>query len=100
MGARRQQSRVARAAFADLLPSEIISRRTKGRLESMAARAYAENRERLAELLLEGELAQRHILDRGQLEAYLRVPGQAPDNSYYRVFDLASLELWLRAWRA
>ncbi|HEX8215694.1 MAG TPA: asparagine synthase C-terminal domain-containing protein [Allosphingosinicella sp.] len=90
---------VARAAFADLLPGEIIRRRTKGRLESMCARAYAANRRTLAELLLDGELSRRNLLDRRRIEAHLRAP-KAPDDNYYRLFDLVSLELWLRSSRS
>jgi asparagine synthase (glutamine-hydrolysing) len=88
---------VARAAFADLLPEEIILRRTKGRLESMCARAYETNRERLAGLLLDGELAKRGLLDLSRLESYLRVASPPRDVDYFRIFDLASLELWLRS---
>jgi asparagine synthase (glutamine-hydrolysing) len=90
---------VARAAFAGLLPPEIVGRRTKGRLESMCARAYVRNRTRLGALLLDGELSRRGLVDRRQLQAYLGKP-QPPDDSYYRLFDLVSLELWLRSWRS
>lgn len=90
---------VAREAFADLLPSAIIQRRTKGRLESMCVRAYGAERQRLAEILLEGEVAQRGLIDRPQLEAYLRKGTQPPDEAYYRLFDLVSLALWLGSWR-
>ena len=90
---------IARAAFADLLPAEIIRRRTKGRLESMCARAYSANRGKLAELLLDGELRKRRLLDAAQVEAYLRIDGRPPDDAFYRVFDFVSVELWLRSWR-
>lgn len=88
---------VARAAFADLLPEEVILRRTKGRLESMCARAYAANREQVSALLLEGELAQRNLLDVPALHTYLRDAGPPRGEAYFRVFDLVSLELWLRS---
>lgn len=91
---------VARAAFADLLPEEIILRRTKGRLESMCARAYEANRDRIAALLLDGQLARRGLIDLARLEAYLRAPGPPRDVDYFRIFDLASLELWLRSGRS
>lgn len=90
---------VARAAFADLLPEEVLLRRTKGRLESMCARAYVANRTRLADLLLDGELARREFLDLDTLRAYLRADGPPQGEAYFRVFDLASLELWLRSGR-
>ncbi|HYJ53197.1 MAG TPA: asparagine synthase-related protein [Allosphingosinicella sp.] len=88
---------VARAAFADLLPEEIILRRTKGRLESMCARAFAANRERLADLLLRGALAERGLLDQRSLATYLAAPGPPQDEAYFRIFDLTALELWLRS---
>lgn len=91
---------VARAAFADLLPEEIILRRTKGRLESMCAHAYETNRERIAALLLDGHLARRGLVDLVRLEAYLRAAGPPRDVDYFRIFDLVSLELWLRSGRA
>ena len=90
---------VARAAFEDLLPAAVVRRRTKGRLESMCVRAFSSNRKRLAEILLDGGLARRGLIDRSALEAYLRRAGQPADDSYYRVFDLVSLELWLAARR-
>ena len=91
---------VARAAFADLLPPDIVRRRTKGRLESMCVRAFEANRERLADLLLEGQLSGNGFIDRQEVASYLRTSGPAADEAYFRIFDLASLELWLRSWRA
>jgi len=90
---------VARAAFADLLPGRVLRRRTKGRLESMCARAFTESRAQLADLLLGGELAARGLIDRPGLGAYLAKSGGPRDDAYFRVFDLVSLELWLRSWR-
>lgn len=91
---------VARAAFADLLPEEVLLRRTKGRLESMCARAYEANRDRIAALLLDGKLAGRNFLNLNALESYLRAAGPPRDVDYFRVFDLVSLELWLRSGRS
>ena len=91
---------VARAAFADLLPREVVRRRTKGSLESMCARAFARNRGRLADLLLGGELATRRLIDTRKVETYLGAAGRLEGDAYFRIFDLVSLELWLRSWRA
>lgn len=88
---------VARQAFANLLPPETINRRTKGRFESMCARAFEENRGQLADLLLGGELARRGLILTDEVERYVRGSGPAPDDDYFRLFDLASLELWLRS---
>ncbi len=88
---------VAREAFADLLPAATINRRTKGRFESMCARAFEQNRAQLADLLLGGVLAGRGLIQTDQVELYCAGTGPAPDDDYYRLFDIASLELWLRA---
>jgi asparagine synthase (glutamine-hydrolysing) len=89
---------VARAAFADLLPPEITHRRGKGRLESMCARAFVENRAGLRELLLDGLLSRDRLLDRPALESFLGAEPQPEDMRHFRVFDLATLELWRRSW--
>ena len=90
---------VARAAFEGLLPKEILSRRSKGRLESMCLRAYLASRAELAELLLGGFLRQDGLIDPNALETYLEQESAPADARYYRIFELASAELWLRSWR-
>src|SRR5205085_2629923 len=47
---------VARAAFRDLLPAEIVNRRAKGRLESLFMKSFMANRNALGDLLLGGRL--------------------------------------------
>lgn len=48
-------------------------------------------------LLLDGELAARRLIEVSAIESYLKGTGPARDEDYFRLFDLASLELWLRA---
>jgi asparagine synthase (glutamine-hydrolysing) len=91
---------VARAAFQHLLPEVTINRRSKGRLESMCSKAFAANRRKLADLLLDGRLVDRRMLDRGLLEHYLLGSDPPRDDGYFRIFDLCSLELWLRSLEA
>ena len=91
---------VARQAFADLLPPTIVRRRTKGSLAAMCSQAFAQNCRALADLLLGGELSRRELIDERAVEAYLQCAGGPLDDDYFRIFDLASLELWLRSWRA
>jgi asparagine synthase (glutamine-hydrolysing) len=90
---------VARQAFADLLPPAIVRRRSKGSLAGMCSKAFADNCSTLYDLLVGGELSERGLIDEGAVRAYLRT-GQSPNDDYFRIFDLVSLELWLRAWRA
>lgn len=89
---------VARYAMRDLLPNQIVARSTKGRLEGMCARAFAKSRKEVAELLLDGRLAEKGWLDRPSLEAYLPAAGEPGDILYFRVMELAATELWLRSW--
>jgi asparagine synthase (glutamine-hydrolysing) len=88
---------VARAAFEGLVPAPILSRGGKGRLESMCAEAYADSRPQLRDLLLDGRLASDGLIDRSSVEAYLRRLPERDDPRYFRIFDLATLELWQRS---
>lgn len=94
-----QNRAVARAAVESLLPREVLNRRSKGRLESMCLRAYLRCRDDLAELLLGGLLRQEGLVDADALETYLEQECVPKDARYYRIFELASAELWLRSWR-
>lgn len=94
-----QNRAVTRAAFERLLPKEILKRRSKGRLESMCLRAYLGHRAELADLLLGGRLRQEGLVDPNALESYLEHESVPGDIRYYRIFELASVELWLRSWQ-
>ena len=91
---------VARHAFADLLPPTIVRRRSKGSLASMCSRTFALSASRLSDLLLGGELERRGLIDAAEVQAYLATAENPRGEAYFRIFDLVSLELWLRAWRA
>ncbi|SMF60991.1 asparagine synthase-related protein [Allosphingosinicella indica] len=88
---------VARDAFADLLPPAVRDRRGKGRLESLFLKTYVRDRPALRTILLDGELAQRGLIDRAALETYLAREGEPGDVLYVRILHIAALELWLAA---
>jgi asparagine synthase (glutamine-hydrolysing) len=90
---------VARAAFEDRLPRLVIDRRTKGRLESMCATWFAAARDALREMVLDGELRRRGIVDGNAVESYLGRQGVPRDERYFRIFEIAAVELWLSGWR-
>ena len=92
-----QDRAVARAAFRGLLPDAILSRRSKGRLESMFIKGYMSGRGRLETLLLDGRLAAAGLLDRAAVLDYLRRPDQPGDSGYIRLLELSSAETWLRS---
>ncbi|MBC1183286.1 MAG: hypothetical protein DI531_09755 [Brevundimonas sp.] len=92
--------RLARAAFADRLPPEILHRRSKGEMTAYFGRQAAASLPFLRAHLLDGRLASRGIIDRGRTEALLDVDrllwkGSVPD------FTMAAVtESWVRRWEA
>lgn len=86
---------VARQAFANDLPTEILQRRSKGRLESLLLPAYARQRSDLIELLRHGRLARNGVIDARLVEAAAARPVVADDPDYFRLLELADAELWV-----
>lgn len=86
---------VARAAFADHLPAEVVWRRNKGRLETMCAQLFLAQRSALAELLLEGRMAREGLLDRARIQSYLARDGIEGDYDYFRLLEFVDLERWI-----
>jgi asparagine synthase (glutamine-hydrolysing) len=90
----------ARAAFRAQLPELVVQRRGKGSLHAYFVKVYRQSRQALRELLLGGVLARRGFIDEGAVAAYLDRPDHKVDPGFYRLFELADVELWLRAWSA
>lgn len=88
---------VAREAVRGLVPDSILSRRGKGRLESMFMRGYMAGRRQLETLLLDGLLRRHGLVDPHAILAYLRAPGQPADTGYIRLIEMAAAEVWLRS---
>ena len=87
---------VARTAFQTQLPSSVLKRRGKGRLDSYCAEVYLQSRASLRALLTDGKLAGRGLLDLPAILAYLDRPGPPRNHDFYRIFELADLEAWMR----
>lgn len=94
----RGERAVARAAFADALPAEVIARRTKGGSEELAWRTLRANLPFIRELLLDGELARQRIVNRALLEAVLADEHQSGVHSTVPLFDLVGAEAFLQPW--
>ncbi|WP_432769524.1 asparagine synthase-related protein [Sphingopyxis sp.] len=88
---------VARAAFAHCLPPEVVWRRGKGRIESVATASYLRQRPQIRELLLGGRLAAQGLLDLPAVDAYLARDLADGDFLYFRLLEIADVELWLRS---
>ncbi|HEY8602714.1 asparagine synthetase B family protein [Tsuneonella suprasediminis] len=89
---------VARAAFADLLPSEILARRSKGGFDGFAYAVFLRNRVLVREMLLDGALAQQGLLDRPEVERLLSGSAEESNLLANRLLRLVSIEAWLASW--
>lgn len=87
---------VARSAFADLLPPEVLHRRSKGTFMNYSGAVYQRNKVRLREFLLSGTLHQHQLLDAGALQRFFNTELPPRDPSFMRVFELSMIENWLR----
>ncbi|MBB5707365.1 asparagine synthase C-terminal domain-containing protein [Sphingopyxis panaciterrulae] len=88
---------IARAAFAKRLPAEVVWRRDKGRLESLCTAAFLRQRAGLRELLLGGRLAERGLLNRAAIAAYIDAADVVDNFDYFRLLEIADVERWVRA---
>ena len=89
---------MARDAFAAALPPAILQRRTKGDFTGLLGALYQKHRVELDDLLLEGWLASRGLLDRAAIAAYLRSDRPTTDYRFCRLMEIASAEVWARSW--
>jgi asparagine synthase (glutamine-hydrolysing) len=87
---------VAREAFRDLLPQQTIDRRTKGTPDSFAVRLFEAQRANIQDMLLDGMLAQRHLLDCDALRTVLEKPGPVIGHDFLRILALVDVEAWVR----
>lgn len=88
---------VERAAFADLIPSDISGRLQKGQSTFSLLEAIHRSRQYVRDLLLGGILAQEGILNRASLEPYLN--GQQPIelSNFFPFLSCIAAELWVRS---
>ena len=86
----------AREAFAGRVPQEILQRRGKGRYDTLIVRAYEASKPGLRELLLDGWLARRGLIERDAVERALSTQTNNIEATYSRVIMLADTESWCR----
>lgn len=88
---------VARDAFSDRLPAEIIGRRTKGTPDSVVIQLLEANRPRVRSMLTDGLLAQHGILDCAAIGAALANPTPIAAEICSRILTLCDAEAWARS---
>ncbi|HEY1129944.1 MAG TPA: asparagine synthase C-terminal domain-containing protein [Roseateles sp.] len=87
---------LARTTFADLLPREIATRRSKGRMSNYSAKVLQRNLAFVRELLLDGLLAKHGLLDRHRTEAALADRLGASTTRATEFYAWIACETWLR----
>jgi asparagine synthase (glutamine-hydrolysing) len=90
---------LARLAFANDLPAEIIARYAKGRADHHSRNILDANLTFVRELLLDGVLVQKGLLNRANLELYLTRDRSPADFQYNEILqEHLCTEAWLRTW--
>ncbi|MEN5118867.1 asparagine synthase-related protein [Luteimonas sp. TWI662] len=87
---------VARAAFADRLPPDILHRRSKGTFMSYLGAVYRRNRAPMRDFLLQGRLQQEGLLDTTAIAEFMRHDSPERGEAFTRIFDLCMVENWVR----
>jgi asparagine synthase (glutamine-hydrolysing) len=90
---------IARRAFYDELPREIVNRRQKGLIERHVRTIFEHNNVFLRELLIDGALAREGLINRKKLAEALSRKASKIQSGTPELLDLAGTEAWLRCWR-
>jgi len=86
---------LARHAFADDLPSQIVTRRSKGGMDDYLAAILHRNLAFARELLLDGQLVCRRLVDRDRLAIALSGQPSTLATHVGEIHGLVALEAWL-----
>ncbi|MFL6603957.1 MAG: asparagine synthase-related protein [Steroidobacteraceae bacterium] len=89
---------LAREAFTDRLPAEIIRRRDKGSIISHAMQMLRQGEDFVRELLLEGVLANAGVIVRSHLEPYLVKRQPLREDHLLPLLACIAAEVWTRRW--
>jgi asparagine synthase (glutamine-hydrolysing) len=87
---------VARSAFTDLLPPDILNRRSKGTYVNFTGSVFRRSKREILNFLLTGELEAHGLVD---TNALYRIHQQAfpfREESFMRLFELCMIENWVR----
>ncbi|CAN5259559.1 lasso peptide isopeptide bond-forming cyclase [soil metagenome] len=89
---------LARLAFRDHLPAEILDRRSKGEMTRIYGRMVVDNLAVLRPWLIEGRLAALGLVDRKAAEAELTPEALIWRGHYAIILNVAAMEGWVRLW--
>lgn len=88
---------IAREAFRNRLPAAVIDRRTKGSFDGFAQRLIHANRPLLRDMLLDGILSHKGLLDHAAVRAALD-GGALDSEALPQLLALADIEAWAMSW--
>lgn len=88
-----------RAAFADIVPSEIRRRMNKGFINHKLTHDLANESARLREFILDGHLVSEGIVDRARTEAALSPESLLQGNGVGAMLNVLAAEAWVRPWQ-
>lgn len=91
-----QNRALARHAFADALPEQILARKSKGTFTSYLGAVHRKRGEQILGFLLDGNLRAHHLIDARQTQRLIRETRAPSRDSIMRVFQLCTLENWAR----
>lgn len=89
---------VARAAFSDELPREIIERRSKGTPGPFVMQILHAHRAQVRGMLLDGLLASRGLIDTARIDILLSQGIAISEVDNARIMHLLDVEAWARHW--
>ncbi len=87
-----------RDAMAGELPDEVIGRKTKGNYTGRYQRGLRQNFAVARELVVDGRLAERGMIDRTVATEHLRELALGHNDEVSPMLTLLCAELWLRSW--
>ncbi|WP_162875623.1 asparagine synthase C-terminal domain-containing protein [Sphingomonas crusticola] len=88
---------IARTAFAERLPQDVINRRSKGSPDAFIATIFEQRKAEIRALLLDGHLAGSGLIDRARLRAAVDDAALAKGYDFTLVLDLVDAEAWVRS---
>ncbi len=89
---------LARQAFRQFLPPEVVRRQSKGTIPGLMKAIWLENLEFVREFLLGGLLIKERLVDAERLERTLRADFSESFACANNVFSLTGAEAWVRGW--
>lgn len=93
-----RQRGLARQAFRDIVPAEILAREDKGSTSLFWIRKIRERQAFLRDLLLDGWLATQGLIDRASLEPYLVAGQPIRTEQWSPLAACIAAEMWVRSW--